>query len=121
MENNGIFNQFAFEYADANRSKLKAFTNSEDMLLYLKKQILLSDVIRFAEAKGIKRRTALINISANQILNMTYAHILQIFFGDEAYYSLILNNDSLVKKAIEEIQKGNDTSVAIANMKYKND
>jgi len=119
IENQGIINQFAFEYSDANRSKLKTFTNSEDMLIYLKKQIPLSDVIQFAETKGIKRRSALINISANQILNMTYAHILQNFFGDEAYFTLILNNDRLVKKAIEEIQKGNDTPQAIANMKYK--
>jgi len=119
MENQGVINQFAFEYSDANRSKLKTFTNSEDMLGYLKKQILLSDVIRFADAKGIKRRTTLINISANQILNMTYAHILQNFFGDDAYFALLLNNDPLVKKAIEEIQKGNDTLRAVADMKYK--
>ena len=120
LENSGIFNQFAFEYSDANRSKLKVFTNSDDMLHYLKKQILLQDIVQFAEKKGIKRRTSLINISANQILNMTYAHVLQIFFGDEAYYSLILNNDNMVQKAIQEIQKGNDTPEAVADMKYKN-
>ena len=119
LENQGIINQFAFEYSDANRSKLKAFTNSEDMLLYLKKQIPLSDVVRFAEMNGVKRRSSLINISANQILNMTYAQILQNFFGEEAYFTIVLNNDPLVKKAIEEIQKGNDTPEAVANMKYK--
>ena len=119
LENKGIFNQYAFEYSDANRSKLKSFTNSEDMLQYLKKQILLSEVVQFAETKGVKRRTNLINISANQILNMTYAHILQNFFGDEAYFSLILNDDSVVKRAISEIQKGNNTPQAVAAMKYK--
>ena len=116
LENKGIFNKFAFEYSDANRSKLKAFNNSEDMLQYLKKQILISDIVRFAETKGIKRRSYLINISTNQILNMTYAHILQNFFGDEAYFSLILNNDPLVKRAIEEIEKGNSSPQAVANL-----
>jgi len=120
LENKGIFNQYAFEYTDTNRSKLKTFTNSEDMLRYLKKQILLSDVVQFAENRGIKRRTALINISANHILNMTYAQILQNFFGDEAYFSLILNDDSIVKRAISEIQKGNAAPQAVAAMKYKN-
>jgi len=119
LENKGIFNQYAFEYSDANRSKLKSFAKSEDMLQYLKKQILLSDIVRFAESRGVKRRTTLINISATQILNMTYAHILQIFFGDEAYFSLILNDDSVVKRAISEIQKGNNTPQAVAAMKYK--
>ena len=120
LENNNIFNQFAFIYSDANRSKLKAFTKSEDMLLYLKSQISLADVVQFAENRGVKRRTSLINTSSNQILNMTYAHILQIFFGDEAYFSFVLNDDPLVKKAINEIQKGNDDPLAVAAMKYKN-
>ena len=119
MENQGVFNQFAFEYSDANRDKLKTFTNSDDMLQYLKKQIHLADVVQFAEDKGIKRRTSLINISANQIMNMTYAHVLQIFFGDNAYYSLILDSDALVKRAIDEIQKGNDTPSAVAATKYR--
>jgi len=118
LENKDIFGKFAFEYSDANRSKLKTFTNNEDMLLYLKKQITLNDVIRFAETKGIKRRSSLINISANQIMNMTYACILQNFFGEEAFFSLILNNDPLVKRAVEEIQKGNADPRSIANMKY---
>ena len=121
MESKGIFDQFAFEYSDVNRSKLKTFTNSEEMLLYLKKQLSLSDIVHFAETKGIKRRTNLINISANQIMNMTYANILGIFFGEETYYSMVLNNDSMVKKAIEEIQKGNNTPQAVASMKYSND
>ena len=120
LENKGIYNQFAFEYSDTNRSKLKSFSNSDEMLQYLKKQILLSDIIRFAEVRGIKRRSSLISISANQILNMTYAHILQNFFGEEAYFSMILNNDLLVKKAVEEIKKGNNTPLAVATLKYKN-
>ena len=119
MESKGIFYQYAFEFSDANRSLLKTFTNSDDMLQYLKKQVSLYDVVQFAETKGIKRRSSLINISANHIMNMTYAHILLNFFGEEAYFSLILSNDPLVKRAVEEIQKGNTIPVAIANMTYK--
>jgi len=119
LENKGVFSQYAFEYSDANRSKLKTFTNSEDMLSYLKKQISIFDIVRFAETKGIKQRTSLIAISANRIMNMAYAQILQNFFGEEAYFSLILNNDNLVKRAIEEIQKGNAAPSAVATMKYK--
>ena len=116
LENKGIFNQFAFEYSDANRVILKEFTNSEDMLQYLKKQVLLYDFVRFAESKGIKRRSNLINISANRIINMTYASILQNFFGEEAYFTLILNSDPLVKRAIDEIQKGNVNPQAVAKL-----
>ena len=119
LENKNIFYQFAFEFSDANRSKLKELTNSEDMFLYLKKQILLSNIVQFAENKGIKRRTSLINISANHILNMTYASILQNFFGEEVFFSLLLKNDLLVKRAVDEIQKGNVAPAAVASMEYK--
>jgi carboxyl-terminal processing protease len=121
LENNGIFHQFAFEYSDANRSHLRTFTNSEDMLVYLRRQVSIYDVVRYAETKGIRRRTSLINISANNIMNMTYAHILQHFFGEEAYFTLVLKNDPLVRRAIEEIHKGNNTPQAVAGMRYKND
>jgi len=121
LDSKGIFNQFAFEYSDINRTFLKSFTNSEDLLNYLKKQITLYDVVRFAESKGIKKRSSLINISANRILNMTYAGILQNFFGEEAYFTLVLNNDPLVKRATEEIQKGNAAPQAVAKLNYKSD
>jgi carboxyl-terminal processing protease len=117
LENNAIFHQFAFEYSDANRNYLRTFANSEDLLLYLKSQISLYDVVRYAETKGIRRRTSLINTSANQIMNMTYAHILQNFFGEEAFFTLVLDNDPLVKRAVEEIQKGNNTPWAVANLR----
>ena len=120
LDNKGVFSNFALEFSDANRNKLNEFSNSEDMLVFLKKQILLNDIVQFAESKGIRRRTSLINISANHIMNMTFACILQIFFGDEAYYSLLLENDLLVKRAIEEIQKGNVDPDAVANLKYQN-
>ena len=119
LENKSIFYQFAFEYSDANRSKLNEFTSSEDMLNYLKTQPLLYNIIQYAEARGIKRRSSLIGISADQILNTTYAGILQNFFGEEAYFAVILNNDKMVKRAILEIQKGNALQVAVANSTYQ--
>jgi carboxyl-terminal processing protease len=119
LENKGIFTYFAFIYSDANRDKLKAFTNQEDMLAYLKSQYLLYDIVRLAEEKGIKRRSALINISENQILNTTFAHILRNFFGEEALFTTILDNDIMVKKAIDVIQKGNASPEAVAALKYK--
>ena len=119
LENKDIFSQFAFEYSDANRLTLNEFSNSEDMLLFLKREISIYEVTQFAESKGIRRRTSLINISANHIMNMTFACILKNFFGDEAYYSLLLDNDPLVKRAIEEIRKGNVSPQAVANLSYQ--
>jgi carboxyl-terminal processing protease len=119
LENKNIFSYYAFTYSDTNRDKLRKFTNQEDMLAYLKSQYLLYDIVRLAEEKGIKRRTALINISSNKILNTTYAYILRNFFGEEALFTTILNNDLMVKKAVEVIQKGNASPDAVTSLKYK--
>jgi carboxyl-terminal processing protease len=119
LENKEIFRQFAFVYSDENRNKLKEFKNYQDMWDYLKTQSILFDIVRFAEEKGIKRRSSLINISAGHILNTTYAYILRNFFGEETFYIVYMNNDIVIKKAVEAIQKGNVSPQAIALERYK--
>jgi carboxyl-terminal processing protease len=119
LEDNDIFRKFAFKFSDENRSRLNEFHDYQDMLQYLKAQPLIYDIIRFAEEKGIKRRSKLINISTNLILNTTYAHILQNFFGEEAYFIVYMSNDKDIKKAVEIIQKGYAFPEAIAEMRYK--
>ncbi|MDR0836112.1 MAG: PDZ domain-containing protein, partial [Tannerella sp.] len=83
LDNCGIFNQFAFDYADINREKLKGFRDYHDMLEYLETQPILNEIVRYAELNGIKRRSNLIAKSSNHILNTTYACIIRNFFGDE--------------------------------------
>jgi carboxyl-terminal processing protease len=119
LENKEIFRKFAFVYSDENRSKLSTFKNYQDMWAYLKTQPILYEIVRFAEEKGVKRRTNLINLSANRILGAAYAYILQNYFGEEVFFIVYMDNDSVIKKAIEVIQKGCDTPEAIASMRYR--
>jgi carboxyl-terminal processing protease len=104
LENKEIFRQFAFRYSDENRRQLNEFKNYQDMWAYLKSQPMLYNIVQFAEDKGIKRRSSLINISANHILNTTYAHILQNFFGEEAFFLVYMKDDNVLKRAIEELK-----------------
>jgi carboxyl-terminal processing protease len=119
LENKNIFYQFACEYTDMNRSKLSEFKDYPSMLEYLKMQPILYEIVDFATARKVKPRTALINISANYILNTTYAHILQNFFGEEAFFIVYMNRDKDIKKAVEILQKGLAYPEAVADMKYK--
>jgi carboxyl-terminal processing protease len=104
LENKRIFNKFAFDYSDRNRAKLNEFKDYRSMLEYLKTQPILYEITRFAEEKGIRRRSYLINRSAEQILISTYACIISYFFGDDAFYSVYFSNDPMVAKAIEVLQ-----------------
>ncbi|MDR3339698.1 MAG: S41 family peptidase [Candidatus Symbiothrix sp.] len=119
LKDKDVFRHYAFLYADANRSKLKTFTDYKNMANYLKTQYLLSDVVQMAERDGIKKRSLLINISANQILNTVHAYIVGNFFGEEALYAIILDNDLMVKQAIDIIQKGLATPESVALTNYK--
>ncbi|MDR2057426.1 MAG: S41 family peptidase [Dysgonamonadaceae bacterium] len=113
LETKEVFNKFAFFYSDSNREKLNTFKNYKEMLEYLKTQSILSEITRYAEENGIKRRSNLITKSSNQILVTTYAYILHHFFGDEAFYPVFMSNDPVVKKAVEVIQKGDASKEAI--------
>jgi carboxyl-terminal processing protease len=119
LENKGIFNKFAFEYSDKNRNILNKYKNYSSLLEYLKTQPVLYEFILYAEENGVKRRTTLINRSAEQILITTYASIVNNFFGDEAFYPVYLSNDPVIAKAVEAIRKGDASPEAIAAIKYK--
>jgi carboxyl-terminal processing protease len=105
LETKNIFHQFAYEYTDGNRNKLSEFKTHERMLEYLKTQPILYEIVNFAAARKVKPRTALINTSANYILNTTYAYILQNFFGEEAFFIVYMNRDNDIKKAVEILRK----------------
>ena len=118
LETKNIFHKFASEYTDTNREKLGEFKTFESMLEYLKMQPILYEVIDFATEKKVKPRTSLINISANYILNTTYAHILQNFFGEEVFFIVYMNRDKDIKKAVEMLKKGKAHPEAVARMEY---
>jgi carboxyl-terminal processing protease len=119
LETKNIFHQFACEYTDINRNKLSEFKTRESMLEYLKTQLFLYEIVNFATARKVKPKTTLIYISANYILNTAYAHILQNFFGEEAFFIVYMNRDKDIKKAVEILRKNMAYPEAVAGMKYK--
>ncbi|MDR2806407.1 MAG: S41 family peptidase [Dysgonamonadaceae bacterium] len=119
LENKNIFNRFAFEYSDRNRTALSRFNDFPSMLEHLKTQVSLKDIVDFAETRGIKKRTIQIRRSANPILAATYACIIRNFFGDNAFFQIYLNNDPVIERAIQAIRNGEADPEAVAAMKYK--
>ena len=118
LENKGIFYQFAFNYSDQNRDTLRKMNSWQEMLTYLENQSLLYSIVQYAQEKGIRKRSTLIQTSAKKILNTTYANILQHFFGEEAFFEVYMKNDNVIEKAIEVIQNGDAYPQAIRERKY---
>ncbi|MDH8700674.1 carboxyl-terminal processing protease [Dysgonomonadaceae bacterium PH5-43] len=108
LENDDIFNQFAFDYFDKNLHLLNEYKDFKSMLAYLESQPLLQEIIMYADKKGIRRRSHLIRRSASHIEVYTQAAILNNFFGDEAYYTTMLKQDPMIEKAIEVLTQEYD-------------
>ncbi len=106
LENNDIFYRYAFKYVDQRRKQMKQFKNYESLYSYLKKQPILEEVVRFADANGIRPRTNLIHVSAQLIENRTIAYIVGNAFGNESLYAVVMKDDPVVLKAVDVIKKG---------------
>lgn len=99
----GALNGFSFEYADANRSKLKAIGNAND---YINKYEISDDVINKFYAYCLKEDS--LEIPSNMKLKTgealkpyLKALIGRSVFDKDAYYPILNKKDKCISKAID--------------------
>lgn len=99
----GALNGFSFEYADANRSKLKAIGNAND---YISKYEISDDVINKFYAYCLKEDS--LEIPSNMKLKTgealkpyLKALIGRSVFDKDAYYPILNKKDKCISKAID--------------------
>jgi carboxyl-terminal processing protease len=99
---NGIVNDFAFQYSDKERTKLKAYKTIEN---YNKSfEItpgILNDFIAFAEKNKVKRNDKEIKESEGIIKNQIKALIARNIWNNEGFYEVIQTQDNVLKKAVQ--------------------
>ncbi len=103
--NYGFLYQYAFQYSDKNREKLKPIKNWQQMSTYLDGQNLLSDFMVFAANKGVASNPRQINISKRFLLLQLKAYISRNLLGEPGFYPLLYKDDKTVKMALEELKK----------------
>jgi len=103
--NYGYLYQYAFQYTDLNRKKLKTMKTWQQMQQYLETQNLLPGFVQFVSTKGIPANQNQINISKRFIINQLEAYISRNSLGDSGFYPLLYKDDSTVKKALEQLRK----------------
>jgi len=97
--------QFAFQYVDKNRDKLKANKSWQQMDKFLDGQNLLPEFVRFATTKGVAANPKQINISKRFLLMQLKAYISRNSIGDQGFYPLLYKDDKTVKTALEQLRK----------------
>ena len=103
--NYGYLYQYAFQYTDLNRSKLKGFKTWQQMEKFLDAQNLLNDFVQFATTKKVVANWKEINTSKRIILTQLKAYITRNSLGDTGFYPMLYKDDKTVKHALEQIRK----------------
>lgn len=109
LAQSGTMPRFAFEYADKHREKLSALPSYQARYDYLKSlgRSFLFDYAYYAQAKGIPIRTSLLNQSAERILEVLYASIVEETSPAMGGTFFVLNQrDLAVTKALRLLQTG---------------
>ena len=114
--NNNIIYLYALQYSDLNYAKLSSFRTYRQLHDYLKQQPLLSDFADFAASRGVKKRPALISISAGLIETHLQSYIVRNFFDDNGFYPIFFKDDPTVRKAVKVIKEGKATPAAAENL-----
>jgi carboxyl-terminal processing protease len=103
----GALNQFAFDVADRDRDRLlrygshKAFSKE-----YQVNEALLRELGRFAEEQGITEKPGELERSRRQIVVRLKAGIARNIWGNAGFYEIMLDTDSIFKRASQELVAG---------------
>jgi len=103
--NYGFLYQFAFQYSDRNRAKLKGIKTWTQMDKYLNTQNLLNDFVQFAITKKVAVNKKQINTSGRFMLTQLKAYITRNALGDAGFYPMLYKNDVTVTHALEQLRK----------------
>lgn len=111
--------EYAVTYSDMHRQKLQEFRSAEELVRFLYKQPLLTNLVSFADNKGIRPRPYYVEESRKLLERQLVSYIVRNFFGGESYFSIYMQDDALMKKAVNFIEKGLAKPESVVEERYK--
>lgn len=101
----GLIYSFAYTYADENRDKLTSFTDASEFDVYLDKNNVLNEFIKYAAEKGVPRDAAGLKESGRIINTQLKAYIARNIIGEKGFYPIISKIDKTLQEAIDISQQ----------------
>ena len=101
----GLLRQFAFNFTDLHRKELNKCVTMEDVAKYLDKQNLLDKFARFGEKHKLRRRNLMLNRSRKLFTRSLYANIIYNAKSTKEYIQFLNQDDPVVLKALDIINK----------------
>ena len=100
-EFSGLIIQFAFEYTDENRNRLKNLGGMTEINKYLKKNDIVEKFASYADKIGLKRRNLMIKKSHRLLERSLVSRIIYNILDEDAWTEYRNQDDPAIKKAIE--------------------
>ena len=102
----GLILQYAFNYTDNNRQKLKDLKTVDALNRFLVKQNLVDKFATFADSHGLKRRNLMIQKSYKLIEQFIISRIVYNLLNEEAWTDYINRGDATITKALQVFKEG---------------
>ena len=96
----GLILQFAYNYTDVNRPKLRNFKEMMELAKYLEKQNLVEQFASFANKNGLQRRNLMIRKSHSLLDTFLNSRIIYNMLDEQAWTQYINQDDPVVRKAV---------------------
>jgi carboxyl-terminal processing protease len=102
----GLVNDFAFSYADKHRASFSIYKTAADYVKnYTLPHTLLNEFVEFAAKNGIPKNDAQLKKCAPYLLSQIKALMGRNLFDNEAYYPVVLKEDSVFEEALKTLAK----------------
>jgi carboxyl-terminal processing protease len=102
----GIISDFALNYVNENREQLiESYTSKKFQTDFVVNKVVFDEFLKFCELSKIKTETSGLKKSENYIKTQLKAIMSRYLFGNENYYQISQENDKVILKAIELLNK----------------
>ena len=102
----GLIHQFAFAYADENRTKLTSLRTVDRIEQHLRKENLLEKFAQFGEKHQLRRRNLMLQKSRRLFERTIYGNIINYVGDIKDYLMFIGKDDPVVNRAHEVLKQG---------------
>jgi len=97
----GLIIQFAYDYTDNNRDKLKEYQSLKDLEKHLVKQNMVEKFASYGEKNGLKRRNLMIQRSHKLLERYIHSRIVYNMMSEEAWVEYINEDDPAIKETLK--------------------
>ena len=102
----GLILQYAFNYTDENRAKMKEFKTGKALEAYLKKQNTVDKFATFADKNGLKRRNLMIQKSNKLLERYINSRIIYNMLNEQAWTEYLNQDDPAIIETLRIFREG---------------